>query len=176
MHNKIIRAINFASAAHKDQVRKGTGEPYIIHPVRVFLIIQESGFMGYQLETQIAALLHDVIEDTTYSKVDIHAHFGNDVADLVQELTNVYEKSAYPDLNRKERKRLEFERIAGISQRAKLIKLADRIDNLTERGLNGGFMRKYLKESRDLLEVLRGTDEFLEERLDKLISDGMMEE
>jgi hypothetical protein len=122
------------------------------------------------LEDTAAAWLHDVIEDTTYEYVDVENEIGPDVAALVWELSNRFTKEAYPSRNRAARKSQEVERIYGISKWAKLIKLADRLDNLrTVRDFDEGFGRLYLDESVLLLEALRGVDTRLWETVEREI-------
>lgn len=81
----IRRALDFASAAHKNQKRK-SGEAYIIHPIATTMILAE-----YHLDptTLQAALLHDVPEDTTKTITDIEREFGKDVAALVDGVTKL---------------------------------------------------------------------------------------
>ncbi len=82
----ITKAFNFAKAAHKG-VRRRSGEPYILHPISVAQIISEEIGMG---STSIcAALLHDVVEDTDYTREDIANLFGEKVANIVEGVTKV---------------------------------------------------------------------------------------
>ena len=74
-------ALIFAARAHRDQLRKGTDIPYIVHPVHVSVILIRHGF-GEDLA--IAGLLHDVIEDCGISPEQIAAEFGAEVARLVE--------------------------------------------------------------------------------------------
>ena len=94
-------ALNFATAAHRGQIRKYTQEPYIEHPKRVAALVKT---VAHTPEMLAAAYLHDVVEDTEVSIQDIKSRFGSLVAQLVEELTDQYEKANYPDLNRKARK------------------------------------------------------------------------
>ncbi len=85
-HNaKIEEALEFAKEAHKGQYRK-SGEPYIIHPILVATI---TAYVTAEEEMVIAALLHDVVEDTSFSIEDIQERFGQNVADLVEGLTKI---------------------------------------------------------------------------------------
>ncbi len=85
-HNaKIEEALEFAKEAHKGQYRK-SGEPYIIHPILVAAI---TAYVTAEEEMVIAALLHDVVEDTSFSIEDIQERFGQNVADLVEGLTKI---------------------------------------------------------------------------------------
>ena len=74
-------ALSMAARAHRDQVRKGTDLPYIAHPVHVSVILIRHGF-GEGLA--IAGLLHDVVEDTDVSLAAVAAEFGQEVARLVE--------------------------------------------------------------------------------------------
>jgi guanosine-3',5'-bis(diphosphate) 3'-pyrophosphohydrolase len=76
---KIERALDFTIEAHKKQFRK-SGEPYVIHPI---LVASITSFFSDNEDMIIAALLHDVVEDTSYSLEDITSLFGEDVAHLV---------------------------------------------------------------------------------------------
>lgn len=148
--NKLIKAIRYATKAHEGQTRKNGFTPFITHPLAVMhkTIMLE----GSTEDMACAAALHDVVEDCPgYTYAHISAEFGNNVAELVEELTNVYTSTAYPKMPRKERKGKELERLKKISPAAKQIKMLDRIHNLEERGLAPQHMRKnYLPESREL--------------------------
>lgn len=118
-------AYEFAAEAHKPQKRK-SGEPYIIHPVCVARIVAEELELG--VDPVIAAFLHDVVEDTSYTIDDIKERFGEEVAFLVGVVTKEkkerYIKSKQVD---------NFRQILASMQydvRALLIKLADRLHNM----------------------------------------------
>lgn len=82
----IERAYRFARGAHKG-VRRRSGEPYILHPISVAkIVISELGLGSTSI---CAALLHDVVEDTEYTKEDIEAAFGKKIADIVEGLTKI---------------------------------------------------------------------------------------
>ncbi len=76
----IHKAIEFATKAHKNQVRKGTDTPYIVHPFEVAIILTEN---GCDEKVIIAGLLHDTIEDTDVTIEDIEHDFGSEIAELV---------------------------------------------------------------------------------------------
>ena len=113
----------FAAKAHEGQVRKYTGEPYIVHPVEVMEIVST---VTDDEEMLVAALLHDVVEDTAVTVEDLRAQFGDRVATLVDELTD---KSRPEDGNRKARKAIDRAALAEASAAAQTIKLADMISN-----------------------------------------------
>ena len=81
----IIKAIKFSSAAHNNQLRE-SGEPYINHPIEVAKILA-----GIKLDSSsiISGLLHDTIEDTEISNLEIKDNFGNEVLNLVEGLTKI---------------------------------------------------------------------------------------
>jgi GTP pyrophosphokinase/guanosine-3',5'-bis(diphosphate) 3'-pyrophosphohydrolase len=83
----IVKALDFAIKAHKDQYRK-SGEPYIVHPILVSSIV---AYLGGDNEMILAAILHDVVEDTEYSIDDVTEMFGEKVAHLVEGLTKITE-------------------------------------------------------------------------------------
>ncbi|MDE6027259.1 MAG: HD domain-containing protein, partial [Muribaculaceae bacterium] len=83
---KIDRAFRFAKAAHKG-VRRRSGEPYILHPISVAkIVISEFGLGSTSI---CAALLHDVVEDTEFTREDIEASFGEKIASIVEGLTKI---------------------------------------------------------------------------------------
>jgi (p)ppGpp synthase/HD superfamily hydrolase len=161
----IIYAAQFAHHRHDGQVRKFSGKPYITHPIRV---AGRVAIHRKATETMVvAAFLHDVVEDTPTEISDLIEFFGEDVAELVDELTN--DKTI--EGNRQERKRVQREKLKNASYEAKLIKLIDRIDNLGEIPLSDGFAVVYARESLLLLEeALVGTDENLEKELRDIIA------
>ncbi len=82
----IVRAFKFARDAHKD-VRRRSGEPYIMHPIAVARIVSQE--IGLGSTSICAALLHDVVEDTEYTVEDIRLHFNDKIAQLVEGLTKI---------------------------------------------------------------------------------------
>lgn len=165
-------ALGFATAAHIKQKRKYTGDPYIVHPIAVYTKLQDLGFHEDEL---IAALLHDVVEDTDVTLQEIEENFGTIIARLVEHLTDVYTKEAFPELNRKERKRLEIERIAKIPGKAKSIKLADILDNTASIVDNDpDFSVVYLPEIEKTLAVLGEGDERLVKEAYALLQESQL--
>ena len=157
MKDLILRAARFAADAHRGQTRKNSETPYIIHPGRVAqaATLHPAGTP----ELVAAAWLHDTLEDTEATYTELLEEFGSRVADLVRELTNQFDKAQHPDKNRRERKALEIERLAGVSREAKIIKMLDRRDNLEDRpGDDVGFLRLYASETRSLLEAVGDGD------------------
>lgn len=126
---RIREAFEFASKAHEGQMRK-SGDPYIVHPVAVAMIVAEELELG--ANPVIAAFLHDVAEDTAYTINDIRQHFGDDVAFLVSVMTKksdgCYEVSKQVDNYKQMLNSIHYD------IRALLIKLADRLHNMRTLG------------------------------------------
>lgn len=155
-------ATSFCVACHAHQFRKD-GEPYFLHPVRV-AAYSSIYIQGYNdLLVRNIALLHDVIEDTDVTEHEIEERFGSFVSEHVVELTNVFTKDAYPDLNRKVRKERELDRLEQCSSLTKQIKLLDRSDNMTSAQIAKNV--KYLDESKDMLDRLGGINPDIDELL-----------
>ena len=159
MTNLVDRALKFATIAHADQKRKYTGKPYIVHPIEVMQIVST---VEHDEAMLAAALLHDVVEDTDIDIDTIKMVFGEDVSNLVDELTDV---SKPEDGNRKTRKAMDRDHTAMASARAQTIKLADLISNSSDILENDPkFAKVYLAEKALLLEVLTKGDASLRER------------
>ena len=173
MDERLYKARNLAYEAHDGQKRKYSGEDYIIHPFQVAMHVEvHSMRLGWDTEKTIflscAAWLHDVLEDCPHiTEERMAAEVGWDVVNLVKELTNPSKGVKAP---RVVRKQMDRDHLAIISQDAKTIKLIDRICNLKdiEQG-DKDFIPLYVAESRALFEVLKGTDEQLENQLLSII-------
>lgn len=152
----------FAIAAHAAVGQKRvTGEPYSDHPERVVAILRSAGFNRDEDRPLLAAaFLHDVLEDTKVTKELIGQLFGAEVMGLVVALSDVYTKTAFPDLNRASRKELEHRRMGTESGVAQTAKSADVLDNA--RGLarypDKKFALSYALELRDLMAQLTRAD------------------
>lgn len=130
----VRKAFEFANQAHKN-VRRRSGEPYIIHPIEVAKIVVSD--IGLGCKSICAALLHDVVEDTGYTVEDIRSLFGDKIASLVDGLTKI--KTVLDNEDRKgvtmSTESLQAENFKRIlltlndDVRVALIKLADRLHN-----------------------------------------------
>lgn len=159
----VERAANFAAIAHTGQLRKYTGEPYIVHPQEVARIVS---LVSEDANVVAAAWLHDVVEDTPVTIEQIDQNFNSYVAKLVSEVTNVGAGRG----NRAERKRLEREHLAQACPDAKTIKLADILDNvpsIVEFDPNFGAI--YVEEKRLLLPHLLGGSPILASRVQEML-------
>ncbi|MBR5013415.1 MAG: bifunctional (p)ppGpp synthetase/guanosine-3',5'-bis(diphosphate) 3'-pyrophosphohydrolase [Bacteroidales bacterium] len=126
----IQKAFDFANEAHKG-VRRRSGEPYILHPIAVAKIVVSNIGLGYK--SIMAALLHDVVEDTAYTIDDLRSLFGDKVATLVEGLTKI--KTVLDNEDKAQQKSMQAENFKRIlltlndDVRVVLIKLADRLHN-----------------------------------------------
>ncbi len=145
--NLIYRAFLFAGEAHKDQKRK-SGEPYITHPLAVACIMAD---MRFDPDTVVAAILHDVIEDTAVSKEEIASVFGDEVADLVDgvsKLTQInFETKA--EAQAENMRKMLMAMVRDI--RVMLIKLADRLHNMRTLGVMRPDKRRRI--ARETLDI-----------------------
>lgn len=149
---ELQHAIDIAKNAHKGQKRK-SGEPYIIHPLAVAATLIE---WGMDIDTILAGVLHDTVEDTDMSLEDLEAKFGKDVAFLVDGVTKVSQaRAGMQDLAEylpQTKDNLSKLLIAiGQDVRVIIIKLADRLHNLQT--LQHMPREKQIKIARESLEV-----------------------
>jgi guanosine-3',5'-bis(diphosphate) 3'-pyrophosphohydrolase len=174
--NLLYKAYNFARVAHDLQKRKYINEEYFQHPLRVLLsLVNYSSSMSNNV--LCAAILHDTIEDTNTTYEQLEIAFGEPVADLVLELTHSDKIDAsIKKLNRAARHQALLLKLSRMSYKAKIIKLADRIDNLKSVDLDNpecvGFLRsRYIKESKDIHDIILVSDDrdwSMQELLDEL--------
>ncbi|ENK1243045.1 bifunctional (p)ppGpp synthetase/guanosine-3',5'-bis(diphosphate) 3'-pyrophosphohydrolase [Clostridium sporogenes] len=143
----IKKAYNFACNAHKEQKRI-SGEPYITHPEEVAIILFE---MGMDVNTMIAGLMHDVVEDTQYTYEDVVKEFGNEVADLVNGVTKLG-KIEYKTKEEQQADNVRKMLLAMTKDiRVILIKLADRLHNM--RTLRFMPVEKQKEKSKETLDI-----------------------
>jgi guanosine-3',5'-bis(diphosphate) 3'-pyrophosphohydrolase len=122
----ILKAAHFAAKKHRDQRRKDKhASPYIIHPISVALEIAQTGGVD-DPEILAAALLHDTLEDTDTKPEELEDKFGKKVCEYVLDVTD--DKT----LPKEERKSRQIEHAKKISKGAALIKLGDKISNVTD--------------------------------------------
>ncbi|MCF6217383.1 MAG: bifunctional GTP diphosphokinase/guanosine-3',5'-bis pyrophosphate 3'-pyrophosphohydrolase [Gammaproteobacteria bacterium] len=144
---EVYRAYVFSAESHEGQYRK-SGEPYITHPLAVATILAE---MRMDYRSLMAAILHDVIEDTGVDKAQLETEFGNEVAELVDgvsKLTHIHFESKVEAQAANFRKMI----LAMVKDiRVILIKLADRLHNMSTLGV----MRpdKCRRIARETLEI-----------------------
>jgi GTP diphosphokinase / guanosine-3',5'-bis(diphosphate) 3'-diphosphatase len=164
-----LQALQFAAAKHQEQKRKDGVIPYINHPIEVTRMLWETGGVR-DITTLLAALLHDTIEDTKTSPVEIRDAFGEEVLALVLEVTD--DRS----LPKAERKRLQVEHAPHKSLRARQIKLADKINNIytitnfPPKDWTAQRKREYLDWSEQVVDGLRGHNPGLEAAYDAALA------
>ena len=143
----ILQAFSLAEKQHAGQTRF-SGEPYIIHPIEVAKILVQ---LGLDSQSVVAALLHDVIEDTDVTQEDIKKQFGKDVAFLVEGVT----KLGKVDIKSKVEQQAENIRKMLLAMaedvRVIIIKLADRLHNM--RTLDFMYEHKRREKALETLEI-----------------------
>ncbi len=163
----LTRAFAFAAEKHSGQRRKGeNAEPYVNHVAEVAHLLAMA-VQGRDANLVAAGLLHDTLEDTETTWDELATTFNDDIASLVSEVTD--DKS----LPKQERKRLQVEHAPSRTDRAKMLKLADKTSNL--RGIAASppagwsIERRldYVRWGRDVAAGLRGVHPWLEAQFDE---------
>lgn len=129
-YERIRQAFYFANEAHKG-VKRHSGEPYITHPLSVARIVVVE--IGLGVKSVMAALLHDVVEDTDYTVEDIEHHFGAKVASMVDGLTKL-EGAFAQDISKQAENFKKMLLTLSDDIRVCLIKIADRLHNMRTLG------------------------------------------
>jgi len=168
----LTRALMFAAQKHTDQRRKGDrAEPYVNHLMDVVdTLARHTG--GRDVELLIAGALHDTIEDTETEYEELKREFGENVADIVRECTD--DKS----LPKQERKRLQAEHAPHKSDRARMVKIADKTSNLRTifdsppPDWDDARKLDYFNWSKSVVDGCRGLNAGLEQEFDDLYKKG----
>jgi GTP diphosphokinase / guanosine-3',5'-bis(diphosphate) 3'-diphosphatase len=167
----LLAAAHFAADKHRDQRRKDSAaSPYINHPIAVAEVMAWNGVTD--IVALQAALLHDTIEDTETTVAEIEDGFGTDVLGVVLEVTD--DKS----LEKAERKRRQIEEAPGMSDAAKLVKLGDKICNVTDVAANppAGWDQsrrvEYLDWTEAVVRGCRGVHTVLEAHYDRALAEA----
>jgi guanosine-3',5'-bis(diphosphate) 3'-pyrophosphohydrolase len=165
----VSRAADFAARRHANHRRKGaSSEPYVNHLVEVGRLLAEAT-AGEDSALVAAGLLHDTLEDTPTTFEELEAQFGRDVASLVSEVTD--DKS----LPKAERKRRQVDNAASKSERARLIKIADKTSNVRALAHSPpadwdvGRMIEYVDWAEQVVAGCRGLNAALERNFDGAI-------
>jgi len=159
----IFEALLFAAEKHKDQRRKGAdASPYINHPIAVaFYLTKYTDVLD--VHVMVAAILHDTLEDTKTTTQEIEDKFGPEVLRLVQEVTD---DKALP---REVRRNQQIKTVDKRSPGAKLIRLADKVSNITDllRAPPSNWDEKtkidYLDWTEQVIRRIKGTNACLEQ-------------
>ncbi|MHA1681773.1 MAG: HD domain-containing protein [Promethearchaeota archaeon] len=175
----IEKAAEFSRAHHGTAVRKFTSEPYFFHPRDVAerisgLILEDSGivdlFSRVKLDAMIAAAyLHDLVEDTDVTLRQIEGEFGVEIAGLVSELTSDRE-----EIRMMGKAEYLVQKLDSMSVEARVIKLADREDNITGldkllTGVNAGWAIRYADQTRYILD----NTSFVPTKVEAILIDSM---
>lgn len=157
-------ALGFATQWHAGELRKYSGEPYIVHPIAVAELVRS---VPHCWEAVAAALLHDVLEVIESIRIQrelvIRRELGEWVLQLVREVTN---PSVPEDGSRIVRKAIDRAHLAKASPTAQTLRLADAIDNLKTLGSRAPvFAKKYAGEKQLVLALTRAGDPTLHARL-----------
>jgi GTP pyrophosphokinase len=143
----VARAFELACTAHEGQMRK-SGEPYLVHPVRVAHTIAQ---LGLDTSSVVAGLLHDSVEDSELTVYDLTEQFGRDVAQIVDGVTKL---GKVPYLSRQEQQAESFRKmLLAMSRdiRVLVVKLVDRLDNM--RTLEHMAPEKQERISRETMQI-----------------------
>jgi GTP diphosphokinase / guanosine-3',5'-bis(diphosphate) 3'-diphosphatase len=166
----LLQAIAFAADKHRRQRRKDAeASPYINHPIAVATVLAAEGDVSDEAAL-LAAVLHDTVEDTQTTFLELEEHFGAEVAGLVRELTD--DKS----LEKGERKRLQIEHARESSICAKQVKIADKICNVRDVMVSPPAdwplqrRREYLTWSEKVVAGCRGVNAKLDQAFDKALA------
>jgi guanosine-3',5'-bis(diphosphate) 3'-pyrophosphohydrolase len=169
---RLLLALQFAAAKHRHQRRKGRrASPYVNHTIDVATVLATVGGVT-DVTTLMGAVLHDTVEDTQTTLEELEAHFGREVRDLVAEVTDDQR------LPREVRRRLQVECAPHISERAKLVKLADKICNardiVQDPPADWTLERRleYLDWTERVVAGCRGPNAALERAYDDVLSHG----
>ena len=144
---QLRKAVHFGAAAHEKQIRK-SGEPYITHPITVSTVLAE---LRVDIDTLIAGVLHDTIEDTEVTHEDICEHFNQDIANLVEAVTKL-DKLKFRNLKEAQAEtfvKMLFAMADDI--RVIIIKLSDRLHNMRTIGaMSASGQRRISRETLDV--------------------------
>lgn len=168
----LLDALRFAADKHRFQRRKDPeASPYINHPIAAADLLARVGGVTDNV-TLLAAVLHDTVEDTETTPAELEAQFGTEVRAVVEEVTD--DKT----LPKEERKRLQIEHASHLSERAKLVKMADKICNVLDVTHNPPAQwslqrrREYLDWSARVVAGCRGVNPVMERHFEKVLAEG----
>ncbi|RLQ88411.1 HD domain-containing protein [Notoacmeibacter ruber] len=161
----VAEAALFAAQAHGFQTREDTGDSYLVHLAEVAAMV--ASIEPYDAVLHAAAWLHDTVEETAVTEEIIRERFGDEVANLVVDVTD-------PEgLKGKERRQRQVDHTAQCGERVKQLKIADKTSNteeylnLPEKRFDTKDAARYLKWAKRVVDVSRGTAPQLEERFDR---------
>lgn len=146
----LMKAKKYAKTQHEGQTRK-TGGPYFKHPQRVAQLVKKYKSSHKLKNLMAAAFLHDTIEDTDTTEQDLKKMFGALTASLVQELTSDKES-----IKEKGKEKYLSDKMINMSNWGLVIKLADRLDNVSDLNTSSKeFRKRYKRQTEEILSKLK---------------------
>jgi myo-inositol-1(or 4)-monophosphatase len=143
------KAIVFAVKAHANTERRGKGFPYIVHPMEAVEIVAT---MTKDQELLAAAVLHDTVEDTGVTLDDIRREFGDRVAKLVEEESDVFMEGVSESDSWHARKQAAIDRLARASRDAKMVAMGDKLSNAR------AIYRDFVQKGNELWSIFHVSD------------------
>jgi guanosine-3',5'-bis(diphosphate) 3'-pyrophosphohydrolase len=163
----LLKALKFSALKHRNQRRKDVdASPYINHPISLASILCNEAHVT-DIEVICGALLHDTVEDTETTPEELESEFGPIIKNIVMDVTDD------TSLTRQERKQAQIDHAAHISEKAKLVKLADKISNLRDVSANAPEnwtlerRQEYFDWAKNVIDKLRGVNPNLESIFDE---------
>jgi len=164
----ILKAAEFSARKHRDQRRKDAdASPYINHPIGLANVLKNEGGISDPV-ILAAALLHDTLEDTETDYEELRGQFGDQIADVVVEVTDT------KWLSKEARKQLQISKASHSSARARAVKIADKICNVRDilasppAGWSLQRKQEYFDWAKQVVDGVRGSYPELEQRFDAL--------
>jgi guanosine-3',5'-bis(diphosphate) 3'-pyrophosphohydrolase len=167
LSTKYLHALDVVSTYHGQDLRKDNKTPYISHPLTVMQLVYEMGYKDEDI--LVAALIHDLLEDTNITEQEIVKDFGKHVLDLANEVS-----TKDKTLTRQQKYKYKIDQIGKLSKKAAVIKFADVLHNTKhliyqsnhypniEKKFHGGFKRK-AKFERERLEQFKIHHKFIKQ-------------
>ncbi len=162
---RLLEALWFAALKHRDQRRRDSrASPFINHPIETVHLLVWVGAVT-EITTLLAAILHDILEDTQTTAEELEQRFGVEVRRLVEEVTDPI------GLSTDARRAYQLERIARVSPPARMIRLADKIANLRSLPVEWSLVecQKYLAWAEQVGAAVRGTNVRLDDLFDRAL-------
>ena len=167
----LLKALQFSAIKHTNQRRKDVdASPYINHPISLASILCNEAHIT-DIEVICGALLHDTVEDTETTPEELESEFGPVIKDIVMDVTDD------TSLNKAARKQAQIDHASDVSDKAKLVKLADKISNLRDISSspppNWSLKRRkqYFDWAKQVIDQVRGVNSDLEDVFDQAYSD-----
>ena len=163
----LLKALQFSALKHRNQRRKDVdASPYINHPISLASILCTEAHVT-DIDVICSALLHDTVEDTETTSEELESEFGSTIKNIVMDVTDD------TLLTRPERKQAQIDHAAHISDKAKLVKLADKISNLRDVSTNAPEhwslerRQEYFDWAKKVIDKVRGVNPHLESIFDE---------